>query len=158
MSRKLLVGSLVLGASVLGAVFGLSKERPIWARSVSEFRVHPSFDRTVRVSGYLVPGTLCKMTDRCEHRFRISELRPEKPAVLPVRYQSCLVPDTFRDVPGVDISIIVEGKLCAGCHIFEAAQIMAKCPGKYEMSAGGGPVHGYYVPVKTCNARGQPSM
>ncbi len=158
MGRKLLVGSLLLGGAVLSLVLAPSDNRGLWSRSVSDFWAQPIFDRTVRVAGYLVPGTLCKMPDRCEHRFQISNLRPEKPSVLPVRYQSCLMPDTFGDMPGVETSITIEGKLCARCHVFEAEQIMAKCPGKYEMSADGGQVHCHYVPVKTCNARGEPSM
>jgi cytochrome c-type biogenesis protein CcmE len=49
-----------------------------------------------------------------------------------VRYAQCIVPDTFKDVPGMDVGVTVEGKLAAGGG-FEASQVMAKCPSKYEM-------------------------
>jgi cytochrome c-type biogenesis protein CcmE len=49
-----------------------------------------------------------------------------------VRYAQCIVPDTFRDIPGMDVSVTAEGTLAASGD-FEATQIMAKCPSKYEM-------------------------
>ena len=42
------------------------------------------------------------------------------------------MPDTFRDVPGMDVAVTAEGKLTDDGR-FEASQIMAKCPSKYEM-------------------------
>jgi cytochrome c-type biogenesis protein CcmE len=43
-----------------------------------------------------------------------------------------VVPDTFRDMPGMDVEVTAEGKLDPEGH-FEASQIFAKCPSKYEM-------------------------
>ena len=55
-------------------------------------------------------------------------------AELSVRYPYCVVPDTFRDAPGFEMgTVTVEGKLCESCHRFEASQIYAKMPRKYEM-------------------------
>jgi cytochrome c-type biogenesis protein CcmE len=111
MGRKLLVGTLLLGAALLGAVLGLKDDSPSWSRSVTDFWARPIFDRTVRVGGYLVQGTLCRMPDSCEHRFRMSDLRPENPSMLPVHYKGCFVPEAFGDMPGFDVSITVEGTL-----------------------------------------------
>ena len=51
---------------------------------------------------------------------------------VPVRFAQCVVPDTFRDVPGMDVGVTVEGSLLAD-NSFEATTVLAKCPSKYEM-------------------------
>jgi cytochrome c-type biogenesis protein CcmE len=42
------------------------------------------------------------------------------------------VPDTFRDVPGMDVGVTVEGELQSD-QSFLASSVLAKCPSKYEM-------------------------
>ena len=42
------------------------------------------------------------------------------------------MPDTFRDVPDIDVGVTVEGELQAD-DSFEATSVLAKCPSKYEM-------------------------
>jgi len=49
-----------------------------------------------------------------------------------VHYPQCSVPDTFRDVPNVDVEVTAEGTLTE-TGTFDASRIMAKCPSKYEM-------------------------
>ena len=51
---------------------------------------------------------------------------------LPVSYAQCVVPDTFRDVKGVEVEVTAEGRMTPDGHL-EASKIMAKCPSKYEM-------------------------
>jgi len=128
MSRKLLVGTVLLSAGILVAVFGLSSPKPVYARSVSEFVAQPSYDQFARVYGTLVPGTLCRRDDPCEYRFRLADQRSQ----LAVSYPHCLVPDTFRVQPGIDLQMTVEGTLCANCHQFEASVMFVKEPRKYE--------------------------
>ena len=84
--------------------------------------------RQLRVEGNLVHGSLTRRDSPCEYRFTIKG----KEAQLPVSYAKCIVPDTFRDVPGMDVGVTVEGKLGASGQ-FEATQVLAKCPSKYEM-------------------------
>jgi cytochrome c-type biogenesis protein CcmE len=84
-------------------------------------------DRAVRVEGTLVKGSLVRRDQPCEYRFTIEKNK----VALPVHYSQCVVPDTFRDMPGMDVSVTAEGKLASG--YFEASTIMAKCPSKYEM-------------------------
>jgi cytochrome c-type biogenesis protein CcmE len=139
MGRKLLFGILVAGTSALLLVFGWSEPKLVHARSVSAFVAHPVRDRPVRLDGALVKGSLCKISEPCEYRFRmVDRFQPGPPAELSVRYPGCIVPDTFRDLPWLDVQVSVTGKLCATCHDFEASQIMARCPGKYEMDLDGG--------------------
>jgi cytochrome c-type biogenesis protein CcmE len=86
--------------------------------------------RNVRVQGVLVKGSLVRRDHPCEYRFKI-----EKNGVkLPVRYEQCVVPDTFKDVPDMDVEVTAEGRLAeGGGDYFHASAIMAKCPSKYEM-------------------------
>jgi cytochrome c-type biogenesis protein CcmE len=84
--------------------------------------------RPVRAEGNLVHGSLQKRDMPCEYRLTITK----NGADLPVRFAQCVVPDTFRDVPGIDVGVTVEGELGAD-NAFEATSVLAKCPSKYEM-------------------------
>ncbi len=129
MGRKLLVASLLTATVGLVLVFGLSKPSAVYSYGVAQFLERGPVDEKVRVRGTLVHGTFCKVTADCRYRFSLQDAAQE----LSVVYDECLIPDTFRDVPGMDIDITVEGERCQGCHDFKATQILAKCPGKYEM-------------------------
>lgn len=85
-------------------------------------------NRNTRVMGTLVKGSLKKRDQPCEYRFDIEKGGKK----LPVRYSQCVVPDTFRDVPEMDVEVTVTGKL-QNEGFFQAEQIMAKCPSKYDM-------------------------
>jgi cytochrome c-type biogenesis protein CcmE len=90
--------------------------------------------------GALVPGSLVRQTTPCEYRFVLAEAwsltrraRPSGTAPqLSVRYPKCVLPDTFRELPGTETVVTVEGELCAGCQRFDASQIYVRAPWKYE--------------------------
>ena len=122
-----LVGGGALIASLF--LFGM-KDNAIYSKPVDElvankakFAEHP-----VRAEGNLVHGSLEKRDSPCEYRFTIAKNGVE----VPVRYAQCVVPDTFRDVPGMDVGVTVEGELHAD-NSFDATSVLAKCPSKYEM-------------------------
>jgi cytochrome c-type biogenesis protein CcmE len=141
MSRKLLAATVLLGAGILVAVFSSSRRTSIYSRSVSEFRAHPVLDEPVRVLGALVPGSLVRQATPCEYRFVLAEAwslttraRPSGTASqLSVHYPKCVLPDTLREVAGIETVITVEGELCTSCQQFEASQIFVKAPWKYEL-------------------------
>lgn len=126
----LLIGLLLMGATILTVVFTGFKQAAVYSKGVDEL-VHDKArlqSRTVRVLGNLVSGTLARRSDPCEYRFNM-----QKNAVqLTVYYPQCVVPDTFRDVSGVKVEVTAEGQLQPD-GTFRAHQIMAKCPSKYEM-------------------------
>lgn len=126
----LLAGLLVAGAGILTLVLGSADKAAIYSVPTDELVAQKDeyASRTVRVEGMLVKGTLLHRAEPCEYRFVIEK----NGARLPVRYAHCVVPDTFRDVPDMDVEVTAEGKLSAEGH-FEASHIMAKCPSKYEM-------------------------
>jgi cytochrome c-type biogenesis protein CcmE len=100
------------------------------ARSVDELakKKQRLLERKLRVQGSLVKGSLRRRDKPCEYRFRIARSKSE----LDVRYAQCVVPDTFRDRPDMDVDVTAEGKLTDGGW-FEATLIIPKCPSKYEM-------------------------
>lgn len=126
----LLLGLVGMGAAILFVVFSGFKQAAVYSKGVDELlRDKDRFEsRTVRVVGTLVAGTLARRSDPCEYRFKMQK----NDAILTVLYPQCVVPDTFRDVPGVKVEVTAEGQISAD-GTFRAHQIMAKCPSKYDM-------------------------
>jgi cytochrome c-type biogenesis protein CcmE len=126
----LLVALLVMGGGILTLVMTSFKQAAVYSKGVDELVAEKDrvAGRQVRVAGTLVKGSLKRRDQPCEYRFTLTKNKKN----LDVRYDQCVVPDTFRDVPGMDVEVTAEGKLAQGGY-FEASQIMAKCPSKYEM-------------------------
>lgn len=126
----LLIGLLVTMAAVLTLVMNSFEGATIYSKGVDELLKERDrlADRNVRVQGTLVKGTLVRREQPCEYRFEMEKNKQR----IPVRYPGCVVPDTFKDVPGMDVEVTAEGKLASAGH-FQATKIMAKCPSKYEM-------------------------
>jgi cytochrome c-type biogenesis protein CcmE len=126
----LVVALVTGGAVVVALVLGGMKDNSTYAKRVDDLiREKTRFvGRSVSAQGSLVHGTLVKRDSPCEYRFTI-----EKNGVsVPVRFGQCVVPDSFRDVAGMDVDVTVVGKLLAD-NSFEANSIVTKCPSKYEM-------------------------
>ena len=120
-----------MGAALV-ATFVLTgmQDKAIYSKPVDELLAQKDkfAGRPVRAEGNLVHGSLVKRDQPCEYRFTIVKNGAE----LPVRFPQCVVPDTFRDVPGMDVGVTVEGELLAD-NSFLASKVLAKCPSKYEM-------------------------
>lgn len=130
----LVIGLLAVSAAVLFFVFN-GLEGATYAKTVGEVLSAKTEleSRKLRVQGILVHGTLQKRDQPCEFRFKMRTMGQADSAPLDVRYESCIVPDTFRDVKGMDVEVTAEGKLAEGGSYLAASQIFAKCPSKYEM-------------------------
>ena len=126
----LLAALLVMGGGILTLVLTSFEDAAVYAKGVDELVAAKEdlASRNVRVEGILVKGSLKRREDPCEYRFKLQK----NGETIDVRYAQCIVPDTFRDVPDVDVTVNAEGKLSEEGH-FEAHTIMAKCPSKYEM-------------------------
>jgi cytochrome c-type biogenesis protein CcmE len=126
----LLAALLVIGGAILTLVMTSFDGAAIYSKTVDELVAQKDSlaGRNVRVQGTLIKGTLGKRESPCEYRFRLKKNGAE----IDVRYSQCVVPDTFRDVPNVDVDVTATGKLAADGH-FQASEIMAKCPSKYDM-------------------------
>jgi cytochrome c-type biogenesis protein CcmE len=125
-----LVVLLVMAGGIVALVMTSFKDAAVYSKNVDQVMVEGRSlgSRQLRVEGNLVHGSLTRRDQPCEYRFTIKG----KDAEMPVRYAKCIVPDTFRDVPGMDVGVTVEGKLGSSGQ-FEATQVLAKCPSKYEM-------------------------
>jgi len=126
---KLLLALLAMGGGIVALVMSFSGAA-VYAKTVDQVVAEADKlqGRKLRVEGRLVHGSLMRRDQPCEYRFQIGG----EGAVLPVRYAQCVVPDTFRDVPGMDLDVTVEGTISQE-GAFEATQVLAKCPSKYEM-------------------------
>jgi cytochrome c-type biogenesis protein CcmE len=121
---------VMAAAGVAGLVLTGMKDNAIYSKPVDELVAQKArfAGRPVRAEGNLVHGSLMKRETPCEYRFSIQK----NGVTLPVRFAQCIVPDTFRDVPNMDVGVTVEGELHAD-NTFEATSVLAKCPSKYEM-------------------------
>ncbi|MBI4702694.1 MAG: cytochrome c maturation protein CcmE [Deltaproteobacteria bacterium] len=122
---------LVVAAVVALVVFGFGGAA-IYAMPVDELvsRRAELAGRQVRIEGELVPGSLRRREQPCEHRFLVRS----RGAALAVRYAQCVVPDSFRDRPEGGVLVTLEGSLAPQGH-FEASLVMAKCSSRYDPKA-----------------------
>jgi cytochrome c-type biogenesis protein CcmE len=125
----LVIPLVTAAAAIVGIVLAGMKDNAIYAKPVDQLMAEKAkyAGRPVRAEGNLVNGTLVRRDQPCEYRFRLSKNGTE----LPVKYAGCIVPDTLKDIPGMPVSVTVEGQLATD-NSFEATNVLAKCPSKYE--------------------------
>lgn len=126
----LLAALLIAAGGILTLVFTSVDDAAIYSMTTDKLleQKQEYIGKNVRVEGDLVSGSLRHRKEPCEYRFDIEK----NGARVAVRYPECIVPDTFKDVPGIEVQVTAEGKLTEDGH-FAASHIMAKCPSKYEM-------------------------
>jgi cytochrome c-type biogenesis protein CcmE len=129
----LLAGLLALMGGILTLVFTGGQDAVAYSYRVDEIKAQAATlgERLVRVQGSLVAGSLVRRDTPCEYRFMMRTLHEKTGEALEVRYPLCIVPDTFRDKEGVEVT--AEGRLAADGHL-QASKIFAKCPSKYDPS------------------------
>ncbi len=128
-NTSLLIVLVVMVGAVVSLFLVGFKDAAVYAVSVDKLvgEKQQLTGRKVRVEGELVPGTLVKRDQPCEYRFTIHGADNK----LAVRYPQCVIPDTFRDMPGGGVQVTVEGMLSSAGD-FEASLVMAKCASKYD--------------------------
>jgi cytochrome c-type biogenesis protein CcmE len=80
----------------------------------------------IRINGVLVPESLMQKPGTHQYRFQMSK----RGKVLDVSYLG-IVPDSMED--GRDL--IVQGEFNVQAGLFDATEILTKCPSKYEAKA-----------------------
>jgi cytochrome c-type biogenesis protein CcmE len=123
-----LVFIVLVGASVW--LLAGSNDPFVYSKLVHEVMSEPdSFEgRRLRVEGELRQGSIQFREDPCEWRFVLHKEGQE----MPVRFPQCVVPDTFRD--GMGIQVTVQGEL-GNDGVFLANQVIPRCPSKYEIAS-----------------------
>jgi len=107
---------------------------------LDEFHVHaPAMvGRAARVHGYVAANSIERDVDAKRVRFAVQNDPPHAGGPvgekLMVEYDSLETPDLFKD----GAEVVVEGALVMadGHPVFEANNVMAKCPSKFEAKAG----------------------
>ena len=126
---KIALVLLLLGGAVTFLLFGsTATDAFVYSKLVDEVMNDQAgfTGKELRVEGELKNGSVQFREEPCEWRFVLQKNDKE----MPVQFAQCVVPDTFRD--GMGISVTVQGQLSAA-GTFEANQVVAKCPSKYEM-------------------------
>ena len=125
----LLGGYAVMNAEELGAFR--------YYQSLDEFVAEGKPGAAARVHGYVAPGSIERDVEALSVRF---EVVPEAPHAagpqltrLSVVYSSLETPDMFKD----GAEVVVEGRLVAAGGVFQADNVMAKCPSKFEAEGTG---------------------
>jgi cytochrome c-type biogenesis protein CcmE len=126
---KVAVVFTLLGGALSLLMFGSeASDALVYSKLVNEVLTKPDDfrGRELRVEGDLKQGSIHFREQPCEYRFVLGKQGKE----LPVRFPQCIVPDTFKD--GVGLQVSVQGKLTDDGY-FLANKVIAKCPSKYEM-------------------------
>src|SRR3954454_5824394 len=108
--RLLLLVPLVMTAAALVALVLVGmQDKGMYSKPVDTLLAEKAkyVNKPVRAEGTLVHGTLVKRDSPCEHRFTIEK----NGAQIPVSFMGCVVPDTFRDVPDLEVDVTVAGAL-----------------------------------------------
>lgn len=123
-----LVFTLLGGALALLMFGSQASDALVYSKLVDEVLKTPKDfrGRELRVEGDLKQGSIQFRESPCEWRFVLGTPGKE----MPVRFPQCIVPDTFKD--GMGLEVTVQGKLTDEGY-FLANQVIPRCPSKYEM-------------------------
>jgi len=120
---------VVLAGALSLLMFGSeASDALVYSKLVNEVLTKPEAfkGRELRVEGELKQGSIVFREQPCEYRFVLGKADKE----MLVRFPQCIVPDTFKD--GVGLQVSVQGRLTDEGY-FLANKVIAKCPSKYEM-------------------------
>ena len=129
--RKLGWGFVLAGLAIVGAIIylvvantGASAE---YYMNINELRACASCaNQTVRVAGIVAPNSIVRNDATQTIHFTIAQ----GSLTMPVVYNG-IVPDTFR----AGIQVVAEGHLVHG--VFQADNVLAKCPSKFQSATPG---------------------
>jgi cytochrome c-type biogenesis protein CcmE len=134
-NRKIISGIVTLGVLVGGVIYLFASsagEAFEYYKHVDEIMASPGQweHKHVQMHGFVLPGSIAKRLDKdhqqVEYKFRAVNCGKE----MEVRYAGT-VPDTFKD----RAEVVVKGTLANGR--FDAREISAKCPSKYQAKVDG---------------------
>jgi len=128
---KIIVSLLVVGGGTTYLLWSTKGQAFEYYKHVDE--VVPDLSKwtgkPMQLHGYVVPGSiqkrLSKESGRLEYRFKEINCGQEIDV-----YYAGVVPDTFKD----GAEVVVKGELDGSS--FHSTEVMAKCPSKYQASAG----------------------
>jgi len=104
-------------------------------QTLHEFQQSGATGEAVRVHGYVAPASIERDVVNKRIRFAVVNEPPHKAGANPgpplaVLYATLETPDMFKD----GAEVVVEGRLGADA-VFQADNVLAKCPSKFEAKA-----------------------
>jgi cytochrome c-type biogenesis protein CcmE len=130
LSPKLLVlTGLVVASMVFLMARTIGGQSGVYYLELQEYLSKP-IDRTVRLAGFVAAGTIEKDASGLSVKFVLKDQQNgalSLPVVFDARSSGGRIPDTFTD----GSQVVVSGKMNA-TGAFQASQMLAKCPSKYE--------------------------
>lgn len=127
--KFLLIGLGIAGTMVFMLVVGTRSSTGFaYYVTVAEFNKNGEPHQHFRVNGKVATGTIERLPGGRQVRFTIVD--KDGNATLPVDYTG-IIPDTFVD----KADVVVEGRRRPD-GVFEATNLLAKCPSKYESADG----------------------
>lgn len=123
MRTKLIIGlTIVLGAVVLFFLSGGGKGRQVFYMTPTEFAAAGNNNgERARLTGRVGTGTIRIAANKLDLDFVMEDGTTK----VPIHYKGT-VPEAFAE--GLDV--VVDGRM--GVSVFEAKEIIVKCPSKYE--------------------------
>jgi len=144
-------GQIAIGALLIAGLIGwygytnVGEASFQYYETLDEFRNHAasSVGRSLRVHGYVVNDSIERDLEGRQVRFAVQNDPPHAGGpvgqTLPVVFMSLETPDLFKD----GAEVVIEGEVrplvgaggADGTLVFQAANVMAKCPSKFQAEA-----------------------
>lgn len=122
---------LVIGGGVGWALYSTADDAFQYYKHVDEIadQLDAWQGKPLELHGFVLPGTIQRRLDREQQQleYKFTEINCDRQ--VEVRYAG-VVPDTFKDAA----EVVVKGKFTG--NLFQATEILAKCPSKYQMQTG----------------------
>lgn len=136
---KIVVTVLVVGGTLGYLVKSSLAENLEYYKQVDEIaaNVDKWTGPRLKMGGHVVEGSIMNKPGTMDYIFDVT--RNEKTIRV---YYTGVVPDTFKD----DAEVVVSGRMSPKGH-FEATEVVAKCPSKYEAAEKQGLTHPGEVPM-----------
>lgn len=126
--KKLAIGGAIVALALGLLAFNAFQSAAVYYLTVGELleRDQATLPKTVRVAGKLVPGSFQQEGGSTTSRFQLTDGVHQ----LLAQYSGVL-PDLFFNG---NSEVVLEGRQATG-GVFEAQQVLVKCPSKYEAKA-----------------------
>lgn len=123
MKTKFTIGiTIILGAAIIFFLSGGVKEAKVFYMTPEEFiKSNYNNNERTRLTGRVETGSVRISNDRPEMNFTLEDEKEK----IKIHYIGN-VPESFAE----EIDIVVDGRMGEG--VFEAKEIIVKCPSKYE--------------------------
>jgi cytochrome c-type biogenesis protein CcmE len=126
---KIAVTAVVLTLAFSGLLWSTLRDGTEYFKHVDEVMTSREQweGKRLQLHGYVVAKSIMVKPSTLEYQFKVHH----NGSVIDATYKG-IVPDTFKDTPGMEAEVVMKGKLTDNGFHVEPNGIMAKCPSKYE--------------------------